>query len=127
MSRLKNKLSVPPKVMRMIGFKIAVAFIGVLIWDFVAHGGAMSGGQFALGIINIVMGSGHCDSRDLVLDLTAVSFIPVIGQVLAIVVGVLIMIFGNTEHKRPQEKGLSTGCAPVADGFRRLTIHLMLY
>lgn len=108
LSRLKNKLSVPPKIMRMIGIAIAVAFIAFLIWDLVAHGGAMSGGQLALGIINIVLEVAVVIVEVLSLIFPAVSFIPVIGQILAIaviVVGVLIMIFGNTQHqKTPGEK-----------------------
>ncbi|RKK77994.1 hypothetical protein BFJ71_g16606 [Fusarium oxysporum] len=108
LSRLKNKISVPPKVMRMIGIAIAVAFIGFLIWDLVAHGGAMSGGQLALGIINIVLEAAIVIVEVLGLLLPASTLIPVIGQILAIaviVVGVLVMIFGNTEHqKTPGEK-----------------------
>lgn len=55
LSRLKNKLSIPPKVMRMISIAIAVSLIGFLIWVLVAHGATMSGGQLVLSIINIVL------------------------------------------------------------------------
>lgn len=37
----------------MISFVIDVAFIGFLIWDSIAHGGAVSGSQLAFGIIKM--------------------------------------------------------------------------
>lgn len=108
LSRIKGKMSVPAGVIRVIGVVIAVAFISFLIWDIVAHGGQMSGGQLALGIINIILEAAIVVVEILSLIFPAVSIIPVIGQILAIavlIVGILIMIFGATEHQEtPGEK-----------------------
>ncbi|KAF2729658.1 hypothetical protein EJ04DRAFT_555937 [Polyplosphaeria fusca] len=108
LSRIKGKISLPAKVVRIIGIVIAVAFIGFLIWDLVAHGGTMSAGQMALGIINIILEVAIVVCEVLSLIFPAVTIIPVIGQILAIavlIVGVLVMIFSTTEHqKTPGEK-----------------------
>lgn len=108
LSRLKNKLSMPPRVIRIIGTVIAVVFIGFLIWDIAAHGRTMSAGQLALGIINIVLEVAIVVVEILGLILPAVSIIPVIGQILMIavlIVGIFVTIFGTTEHqKTPGEK-----------------------
>jgi hypothetical protein len=108
LSRLKGKLSVSPKVMRIIGTVIAVAFIGFLIWDIAVHGKNMSAGQLALGIINIILEVAIVVVEILGLLMPAVSIIPVIGQILMVavlIIGILITIFGTTEHqKTPGEK-----------------------
>lgn len=72
LTRLNNRLPVPPKDTRMISFVIDVAFIGLLIWDSIAHGGAVSGSQLAFGIIKMdcLKEGGHCDCRGLVPDLS---------------------------------------------------------
>ncbi|KAH6856235.1 hypothetical protein B0I37DRAFT_389573 [Chaetomium sp. MPI-CAGE-AT-0009] len=103
LSRLKGKLSVSPKVIRIIGTVIAIAFIAFLIWDIAVHGGKMSPAQLALGIINIVLEVAIVVVEILGLLMPASSIIPVVGQVLMIVVlivGILITIFGTTEHQK---------------------------
>ncbi|EAQ86160.1 predicted protein [Chaetomium globosum CBS 148.51] len=103
LSRLKGKLSVSPKVIRIIGTVIAIAFIGFLIWDIAVHGKNMSSVQLALGIINIILKVAIVVVEILGLIMPAVSIIPVIGQILliaVIIVGIFITIFGTTEHQK---------------------------
>jgi hypothetical protein len=108
MKRIQGKLSMPAKIIRLIGVVIAVLFISFLIWDIACHGGEMSGGQLALSIINIILEVAIVICEIVSVFVPALTIIPVIGQILAfavLVLGVLMLIFGGTAHqKTPGEK-----------------------
>lgn len=108
LKRLQNKMSMSANVVRLIGVVIAVAFISFMIWDMAVHGGKMSGGQLALGIINIILEVAIVVIEIVAVMMPALSIIPVIGQLLAVavlVVGLLLMLFGGSEHQEtPGEK-----------------------
>lgn len=97
---MRNRYAVNAKWLRGLNIVLGLAFTAFLIWDLCAHWKDMSPGQAALGIIQIVLDFAVVVCEVLALVIPACSIIPVIGQVamvLAVVVGVLVLIFGDTQ------------------------------
>ena len=103
LKKLQNKVSVPAKAIRLFGVVIAIAYIGFLIWDLAVNGGKMSGVQLALNILNLIIEVAIVVLEIVAIAMPALSIIPVIGQVFAVlllIASIFLSIFGGSERQK---------------------------
>jgi hypothetical protein len=100
--RLKKKFSISPRFARFIGIALGAVVVGFLIWDLCNSWSRLSGTGKALSVLQIILESGAVVCAIIGL-FSACSIIPVIGQVcmvLALVVAILLIFFGQPEREK---------------------------